>query len=75
MFLLASSGLGPGLPPILGHGEHGPPVVDPLPQALILTAIVISFGVTALLLTMAFRTYQRVGSADLGELDGILNDE
>lgn len=76
LFLLASGGLEPGAPPILGHAGHvAPAVVDPLPQALILTAIVISFGVTALLLTMAFRTYQRVGSDDLGELDGILNDE
>ena len=76
LFLLASGGLEAGAAPILGHAGHeAPVVVDPLPQALILTAIVISFGVTALLLTMAFRTYQRVGSDDLGELDGILNDE
>ena len=33
-------------------------VADPLPQALALTAIVISFGVTAFLLTLAFRHYQ-----------------
>lgn len=76
LFLLASGGLRPGAPPILGHSDHASPaIVDPLPQALILTAIVISFGVTALLLTIAFRTYQRVGSDDLGELDGIMNDE
>jgi multicomponent Na+:H+ antiporter subunit C len=76
LFLLASGGLERGAPPILGHSVHeSPAITDALPQALILTAIVISFGVTALLLTIAFRTYQRIGSDDLGELDGILNDE
>jgi len=76
LFLLASGGLEPGLPPILGgHDQAAVAVVDPLPQALILTAIVISFGVTALLLTVSYRTYERVGSDDLAELDGVLNDE
>jgi multicomponent Na+:H+ antiporter subunit C len=76
LFLLASGGLEPGLPPILGAQDRvDAAVADALPQALILTAIVISFGVTALLLTISYRTYQRVGSDDLAELDGILNDE
>ena len=80
LLLLATTGLEAGAPPILGsHGGHGAApaaaVVDPLPQALILTAIVIAFGVTALLLTLSYRTYQRAGSDDLGELSGILHDE
>ncbi len=33
------------------------PHADPIPQALVLTAIVISFGVTALILAMAVRGY------------------
>lgn len=47
----------------------GPPLVgeeaaqaDALPQALILTAIVITFGVTALLLALALRSYLLTGS-------------
>ena len=36
-----------------------------LPQALILTAIVISFAVTAFLLVLAYRTYKETGSDDL----------
>lgn len=44
-------------PPILAQ-EAAP--VDPLPQALILTAIVISFAVTAFLLTLLVATYRRV---------------
>jgi multicomponent K+:H+ antiporter subunit C len=35
---------------------------DPLPQALVLTAIVISFAMTALLLTIALRTRAEMGS-------------
>ncbi len=76
LLLLSTSGLTPGGAPILaaaGHGETA--IVDPLPQALILTAIVIGFGVTALLLTLAYRTYQSQGSEDLGELHGRLADE
>jgi len=45
-----------GRPPILG----GPPgaTSDPLPQAMILTAIVITLGLTAFLLAMAYRSWQ-----------------
>jgi multicomponent Na+:H+ antiporter subunit C len=38
------------------NGEAGR-VADPLPQSLVLTAIVISFGVTALLLALAYRSW------------------
>jgi multicomponent Na+:H+ antiporter subunit C len=45
-----------GRSPVAGTSEGGP-VADPLPQALALTAIVISFGVTALLLALAYRSW------------------
>ena len=38
-------------------GEDGARFADPLPQALALTAIVITFGVSAYLLTMAYRSW------------------
>jgi len=38
---------------------------DPVPQALILTAIVISFGVMAFALALAFRAYRVLGNDDL----------
>jgi len=44
------------------------PFADPVPQALILTAIVISFGVTAFALALAFRTYRVVGTDDLDQM-------
>ncbi len=73
LMLLATGGLSEGRAPILGHEPVA--TVDPLPQALILTAIVIGFGVTALLLTLAFRTYQAFNTDDLTQLHGILDDE
>jgi multicomponent Na+:H+ antiporter subunit C len=41
---------------------------DPVPQAFILTAIVISFGVTAFMLILVHRTHQEVGSDDLDDM-------
>ena len=41
------------------------PTADPLPQALILTAIVIGFGVQAFALVLIRRAYQTVGTDDL----------
>lgn len=53
--LLITSG-SRGNPPIIG-GERGAGFADPLPQALALTAIVITFGVSALLLALAYRSW------------------
>lgn len=39
--------------------------VDPLPQALVLTAIVISLGSLALMISICIRTYQRYGTFDI----------
>lgn len=47
-------------------GEAG--MANPLPQALILTAIVISFAFFVLLLVLAFRAYQDLGSDDTDEM-------
>lgn len=46
----------PGLPPLIGKGDQAD-FADPVPQALALTAIVISFGVTAFLLALAYRSW------------------
>jgi multicomponent Na+:H+ antiporter subunit C len=45
-----------GRAPLIGNGPTAG-LADPLPQALALTAIVISFGVTALLLALAYRSW------------------
>jgi multicomponent Na+:H+ antiporter subunit C len=46
-----------GRPPLVGAFEEGEVVADPLPQALALTAIVISFGITVFLLSLAYRSW------------------
>jgi multicomponent K+:H+ antiporter subunit C len=53
LFIYAMGRLRVDAPPIVGAGASDPSLVtDPLPQALVLTAIVISFAMTALLLVV-----------------------
>jgi len=68
LLLLTMAGLNRGAPPLLGEGAAL--YTDPVPQALILTSIVISFGVTALLLVLSYRTYKEHKTDDLDELRG-----
>ncbi len=42
--------------------------VDPLPQALILTSIVIGLGITALMVAIAVRIYEKYGTFDINEI-------
>jgi multicomponent Na+:H+ antiporter subunit C len=62
--LLLSSGGRAGRAPILDGSESGP-VSDPLPQAMALTAIVITFGVTAFLLALAYRNWTHTGDDEV----------
>ena len=55
-------------PPVLGQGHPAEQLVDPLPQALILTAIVIGFAVQGFLLTLLVVTWRRNRTLALGEL-------
>ena len=74
LMLLATGGLETSAPPFASYGGAAV-VTDPLPQALILTAIVIGLGVTALALTVASATYRDRGTDDLAEMHGRLHDE
>ncbi|AEI94576.1 MULTISPECIES: Na+/H+ antiporter subunit C [Roseobacter] len=67
VFLFASGRLSTGAPPILQKGVEGVIYSDPLPQALVLTAIVISFGMTAVVVMIALGAY-------LGGDDDKVND-
>lgn len=64
--MIMVGGLNTGMPPILVDGTER--YTDPIPQALILTAIVIGFGMTAFQLVLAYRTYHEMGTDDLDEL-------
>lgn len=58
--------LTPEVPPIIAAGEYLPAAgsANPLPQALILTAIVIGFSLFAFLLVLSYRTYQELDADD-----------
>ena len=60
----------PGNPPVIGEAAEvlEAPFADPLPQALILTAIVIGFGVQAFAIVLVKRTYQTVSTDDFDEM-------
>ena len=62
LFMVASGRAGRA--PILGSSETGA-MSDPLPQALVLTAIVISLATTAFVLAMAYRSWQLTGYDDV----------
>ena len=59
IFIFSTGRLAPGLPPIIASGAVG--YTDPLPQALVLTAIVISFAMTAVIVIMALGAYLHAG--------------
>ncbi len=71
LLILTRGGLGGGAPPVITEGVTD--YVDPLPQALILTAIVISFGVTAFMLVLFYRTYAEHKTDNMNLMKG--NDE
>ena len=58
----------PGIAPFYGSGETSE-MSDPLPQALMLTAIVITFAISAFLLALIYRSWQ------LGQADTVMDDE
>lgn len=66
VFLFASGRLVVGAPPILRDGVEA--YADPLPQALVLTAIVISFGMTAVVVMIGLGAF-------LGSDDDRVNDQ
>ena len=65
LFILEGSFIGENAP-IMGKGVKD--IVDPVPQALMLTAIVIGVCITALALAIAFRLYRFTGSFDIDEI-------
>lgn len=57
-----------GRAPILAKDQEILNMVDPLPQALVLTSIVIGLGVTALLISIAVRIYEKYGTFDITKI-------
>lgn len=70
LFIFVASGFGDGSAPIVDPSANATPegAADPVPQAMILTAIVIGFGVLAFFITLAYRVYRITGTDDLEDL-------
>ncbi len=70
LLIFTVSGLTRGAPPLIPEGLEVPPDAwaDPLPQALILTAIVIGFGVLAFAVVLIHRAYEVVGEDDMDQM-------
>ncbi|MEE8359777.1 MAG: sodium:proton antiporter [Candidatus Omnitrophota bacterium] len=67
LFILVGYKMG-GRSPILDANQEVVNMVDPLPQALVLTAIVISLAVTALVVAIAIRIYDRYKTFDITKI-------
>jgi len=63
VFLFTMGRLNIDLPPIFS--KEATAYTDPLPQALVLTAIVITFGMTALIVVLSLRGFLETGSDDV----------
>ncbi len=63
--LVVIAGGGPGVAPFVDRISGTDTVVDPLPQAMALTAIVIAFAVTSFLLALAYRGWVQRGDDDV----------
>ena len=61
-----------GMAPILTRGQSSVDLaarsVDPLPQAMVLTSIVIGLSITALAVAMAIRLYDKYGTFDMNDI-------
>lgn len=73
LLIFTAANLTRGQPPLVPDGAEQPlgPIADPIPQALILTAIVISFAVLAFTLALFHRLYAAAGTDDLDRLKPI----
>ncbi|MXU63875.1 NADH-quinone oxidoreductase subunit K [Oceanomicrobium pacificus] len=68
--IFVSGGLSYGAPALIAEGEKAPlePVANALPQALVLTAIVIGFGLTVFALALAKRAFASEGTALMDDM-------
>jgi multicomponent Na+:H+ antiporter subunit C len=70
LLIFAAGGLTRARPPLVPAGAEtlAPPYADPVPQALILTAIVIGFGLLAFSLALAHRVHSTLGTDDVDDV-------
>ena len=70
VLIFTAGGLTRGRPPVVPGGAErlAAPYADPVPQALVLTAIVIGFGLLAFSLVLAHRVHATIGTDDVDEV-------
>ena len=70
LLIFTSAGMTRGAPPLIPVGAMQPDgiIADPLPQALILTAIVIAFGVLAFSVVLIHRAYNIIHTDNLDQM-------
>ena len=71
LFLILIGYIDSGLAPIVNVSQPDQLFVDPLPQALVLTAIVIGLATTAMLLAIAIRLYRKYKTFDIREINNL----
>ncbi|MCD2138624.1 Na(+)/H(+) antiporter subunit C [Salinicoccus halitifaciens] len=73
LMLLTMGGLKRGGIPVLDDSVQQ--YTDPLPQAMLLTVIVITFALTAYMLVVAIRVYRELGTDDVEQLKGVPRED
>jgi multicomponent Na+:H+ antiporter subunit C len=70
LLIFTAGGLTRAHPPVVPQGAErlAAPYADPVPQALVLTAIVIGFGLLAFSLVLAHRVHATIGTDDIDEI-------
>ena len=70
LLIFTAGGLTRARPPVVPDGAAAlaQPYADPVPQALVLTAIVIGFGLTAFSLVLAHRVHATIGTDDVDDV-------
>lgn len=68
LLVFLSAGIVPGQPVFVNAENTSVPAADPLPQALVLTAIVIGFGIVVYTLALKYKFFITTGTDDLDQL-------
>lgn len=71
LFLVLIGYIAGGTVPIISESFEIGPFVDPLPQAMVLTAIVIGLATKALMLSVAIRLYKKYGTFDIRQINSL----
>lgn len=75
LFLAAKGYIHGGVAPILVEGQETVTYINPVPSGLVLTGIVVSVSVTALMLALTIRLYKRYHTLDIDEMSRLAKKE